>query len=313
MSKVWLMNCMLVCIVWVADTLCPSQEADITCRALEAAWWIQLECWSNNFANSHPSPCAFNCRVLHSCLEPQCSYWPYQPRHQWCLGNCDWMPASYTSGQPSNPCSIQLAKLHCSGTTLSLARCAMEPRHLLHLALTCPSSANAWRLKSRHPFVLAAQQLISLSDNTMCAVHWANHQWNVETTPQDSAFSSLAPTRSEWPSQEEPGSGLAASAAVLDVSAPACANGVWPSLWPVSVAQKNKPSTMLSSNVQSINLMDCTAWQIWMVRQSHGCSTPAPRSCAAKQWFEEHGQKKNLIYVLVDVETNQIQKELCQL
>jgi len=40
----------------------------------------------------------------------------------------------------------------------------------------------------------------------------------------------------------------------------ACTNVVWPPLQPVSVAQKDKPSTMLSSNVQSIDLlMDCTA------------------------------------------------------
>ena len=38
----------------------------------------------------------------------------------------------------------------------------------------------------------------------------------------------------------------------LDVSAPACTNGVWPPLRPVSVAQ-NKPSTMSSSSVQSID------------------------------------------------------------
>jgi len=37
----------------------------------------------------------------------------------------------------------------------------MEPGHLLNSALTCPSSADAQCLKSRHPFVLAAQQLIS--------------------------------------------------------------------------------------------------------------------------------------------------------
>jgi len=55
----------------------------------------------------------------------------------------------------------------------------------------------------------------------------------------------------ERPFQEEPGSGLTASAPVSDVSAPACTNGVWPPLRPVSVAQKNKPSTMSSSNVQS--------------------------------------------------------------
>jgi len=44
------------------------------------------------------------------------------------------------------------------------------------------------------------------------------------TTLQDSALSFLtpAPTLPEWPSQEEPGSGLIASAPVSVVSAPAC-------------------------------------------------------------------------------------------
>ena len=57
---------------------------------------------------------------------------------------------------------IQPAKLRRNGATLCLARRAMEPGHLLHSALTRPSSADAWRLKSRHSFVAAAQQLISL-------------------------------------------------------------------------------------------------------------------------------------------------------
>ena len=60
---------------------------------------------------------------------------------------------------------IQPAELRCNGETLSLARRAMEPGHLLHSALTRPSSANARRLKSIHPFLPAAQQLISSSDN----------------------------------------------------------------------------------------------------------------------------------------------------
>jgi len=41
--------------------------------------------------------------------------------------------------------------------------------------------ATARRLKSRHPFVPTAQQIISLSDNSnICAAHWADHPWNVE-------------------------------------------------------------------------------------------------------------------------------------
>ena len=106
------------------------------------------------------------------------------------------------------------------------------------------------------------------------------------TTRQGSAFSfpTPAPTHPEWPSQEEPGSGLTASAPVSDVFAPAFTNGVWPLLRPVSVTQKNKPSTMLSFNVQSIDLpMDCTAWRFWTMKQSIGCSTSVPRSSAAKQ------------------------------
>ena len=76
---------------------------DITYRTPEAACWLRLGCWSDNFAHSHPSPGAFNRRVLCSCLLPQCPYLPYRPRHQRRLANCDWMPACYTSGQPSNP------------------------------------------------------------------------------------------------------------------------------------------------------------------------------------------------------------------
>jgi len=159
-----------------------------------------------------------------------------------------------------------------------------------------PSSANARRLKSWHPFVPAAH-LISSSE-TKCVRHSrriTNGMWSWRTIPYASAFSSptLAPPP-DWPSKEEPGSGLTASAPVLDVSAPVCTNGVWPHLWPVSVAQKNKPSTMLSYNVYySIDFpMDCMAWRFWMMRQPNGCSTPAPRSSAAKQWFVQLAQKK---------------------
>jgi len=76
---------------------------------------------------------------------------------------------------------IQPAELRCNGAILSLGRRAMEPGHLLHSALTRPPSANAQRLKSRHPFVPAAQQLISSSDNNnVRAAQWADHQWNAE-------------------------------------------------------------------------------------------------------------------------------------
>jgi len=72
--------------------------------------------------------------------------------------------------------SGQSAELRRNAAKVSLACRAMEPRHLLHSALTRPSSADAQRLKSRHPFVPAAQQLISSSDNNnIRAAHWADN------------------------------------------------------------------------------------------------------------------------------------------
>ena len=159
-------------------------------------------------------------------------------------------------------------------------------RTLLHSELTCPSSADARHLKSRHPFVAAAQLISSSDNNNRRAAHWADHWWNAEWAVNPTRLRIFIPDTGthtpERPSREEPGSGSTASAPVSDVSAPACTNGVCPPLRPVSVAQKNKPSTMLSSNVQSIDLlMDCMAWRFWTIRQSNGCSTPAPRSSAA--------------------------------
>ena len=54
---------------------------------------------------------------------------------------------------------------------------------------------------------------------------------------------------------------------------------------------------------QSIDLpMDCMAWRFWTMRPPNGCSTPAPRSSAAKQWFEQLAQKKKLQAVAADVQ-----------
>jgi len=130
--------------------------------------------------NSHPSPHAFNRRILCSCLVPQCSYPPHRPHHQRRLANCDWLYASYTSAQLSHPRRHPACELRRNGAMLSLSRRAMDPGHLLHSELTHPSSADARLFKSRCLFVPAAKQLISLSDNSMRAAHWADHQWNAE-------------------------------------------------------------------------------------------------------------------------------------
>ena len=65
---------------------------------------------------------------------------------------------------------------------------SLEPRHLLHSALICPLSANAWHLKSRHPFVSARRQLISLSNNNMCgALGGSPMECGAGRQPTDSA------------------------------------------------------------------------------------------------------------------------------
>ena len=76
---------------------------------------------------------------------------------------------------------IQPAELRRNGATLSLTRRVTGSADLLYSALTSPSSAGARRLKSRHPFVRAAQHLISSSDNnSIRAEQWADRQWNAE-------------------------------------------------------------------------------------------------------------------------------------
>jgi len=100
---------------------------------------------------------------------------------------------------------IQPAELRCSGATLSLGRHAMEPGHLLHSALTRPSSAVARRLKSRHPFVPAAQQLINLSDNNnIRAAQWADHQWNAEWADNPTRLRTLIPDTGTHPGMTLP-------------------------------------------------------------------------------------------------------------
>jgi len=129
---------------------------------------------------------------------------------------------------------IPPAELRRNGAALSPARRAMEPGYLLHSALTRPSGAAAWRLKSRHPFVLAAQQLISFSDNNnIRAAQWADHQWNAEWADNPTRLrTSIPDTGTHTPGMTLP------RRAWVRLSAPACTNGVWPPLRPVSVAQK---------------------------------------------------------------------------
>jgi len=114
------------------------------------------------------------CRSAHTCL--------IDPTINDALGNVTGCLRRTPADNLPTLTGIQPAELHRIGATLSLARHAMEPGHLLYSVLTRPSSANARHLKSRHPFVPATQHLISLSYNNRRAAQWANHQWNAEWT-----------------------------------------------------------------------------------------------------------------------------------
>jgi len=154
-----------------------------------------------------------------------------------------------------------------------MCRCASKsialPDNLPILAGIQPSAyrrkgANARLLKSRHPVVPAAQQHISSSDNkNRSAAQWADHRWNVEWADNTARLSTFIPDIGTHPPgmtmPRGAGSGLTVSAPVSDVSAPACTTGECPPQRPVSVAQKNKSSAMLSSNVKSIDLT-LSAW-----------------------------------------------------
>jgi len=206
-----------------------SQKPDITRRTPEAACWLWLGHWSNNAASSHSCPGPFNSGVLRPCPVLQCSYPPYWSCHQRIVTGC--LRPKQADNIPILA-GIQPVELRRNAAKRLLPRRVKEPRHLSHSALTCPPGANARRHKSRHPFVTAAQP-ISLSDNNMRAAHLADHQWNGEWLDNLMRLRTFIPdtgTHPEWPSQKQRGSGLTASAPMLDVSVPACADGVWPPL-----------------------------------------------------------------------------------
>jgi len=99
----------------------------------------------------------------------------------------------------------QPAEFGRRGASLSLGRRAMEPGHLLHSALIHPSGAAARRLKSRHLFVPAAQQLISSSDNNnICAAQWADHQWNAEWADNPTRLRTFIPDTGTHPRNDPP-------------------------------------------------------------------------------------------------------------
>jgi len=77
---------------------------------------------------------------------------------------------------------IQLPEFRRKRATLSRALRAMEPRHLLHLALICPSSGNAQRLKSdTHLCPPHNSSSVHLTTTTAEVQRSkTDHRWNME-------------------------------------------------------------------------------------------------------------------------------------
>ena len=85
----------------------------------------------------------------------------------------------------------------------------MEPGHLLHSALTRPSGAAAWRLKSRDthlypPHNNSSVCLTTTQKHSLRAAQWADHQWNAEwadnpTTPHFNFRHRYTHTRNDLP------------------------------------------------------------------------------------------------------------------
>ena len=76
---------------------------------------------------------------------------------------------------------IPPAELRRRQATLTLARRALEPNHLLHHQFIIPELKQSRCLKSRHPFVPATRELLSnLNQLDIRAADWAEHAWSLE-------------------------------------------------------------------------------------------------------------------------------------
>ena len=153
--------------------------------------------------------------------------------------------------------------------------------HLLHSALTRPSGATAQRLKSRYPFVPAAQQLISFSNNVRAA-QWADHQWKAEWADNPTKLRTSVPdTGTNTPGMTFP------RRAWVRLNRFRTVVGRFRSClykWGMASSAAYECGTEQTVNHVVLHCpihqtpMDYRAWRFWTMRQPNGCSTPAPIS-----------------------------------
>ena len=96
---------------------------------------------------------------------------------------------------------IQPAELRRRGATLYLAnRATLNPDHILHEQLVGKQNAHQRRLKSRRPFVPAAQKLLdSLTKSDIRAAQWMDYVWNMEYLKSASRLHAFIPRASSKP------------------------------------------------------------------------------------------------------------------
>ena len=90
---------------------------------------------------------------------------------------------------------IQPAELRRMGATLSLAhRGSLDPDHILYGLLSGSSDTRQVRLRSRRPFVPAAQNLLDNLDRLgIRASEWTNHKWKAEYCENSSRLRAFVP------------------------------------------------------------------------------------------------------------------------
>ena len=271
-------------------------------RTPEVSRWHRLGRWNKIVASSHLTPGLFNSRVLCCCLAPLCSHppqWPFQQRR---FANCDWMLASFTSGQPSHPRRHPTCWVRRKRATLFLTHLATGAWAPVPSALTCPPSGNARRLKSRHPSVRAAQQHSSFDHNNIRAALWTDHWWYAEWLNNTTRLRTFNPDTGTHPPgialQEQRGSSLTASGPRTGVGrfrsclhkesmAPSAACECGTEEQTVDHVVLQCPIHRPPHGLHDLP-MD---WRFWMMRQSNGCSTVALRCSVAYQWIERTRSK----------------------
>jgi len=97
---------------------------------------------------------------------------------------------------------ITPTKLCRKRATLSLARRTMDPEHFLHDRLLFIPTAQQRELKSRHPFVPSALELLKdLDKSNVIAAFWSDHKWNTEWQKNTSRLHRFIP----YPGLSPPG------------------------------------------------------------------------------------------------------------